>query len=514
MKLPSDMGSMALKTVPSPLQLVQVSLEHGLEDYEAIASLAGAAAELRHEVAGLVKRLTGRTVWQVSSTATGGGVAEMLPAIMRLLRDLGVHSEWAVIGSGEPAFFQLTKRIHNLIHGIGVPEFTAAERELFERVNQENACALAELIRPGDIIVVHDPQPVPLAGLLRAAAPIHAIWRCHIGLDTENAATRAAWRFLSPYLDAYQQSVFSAPEYLPEQLAGRATVIHPAIDPLGPKNRELALGETVEVLCNSGLISCPGPTVHPPYAARAQRVRHDGTLAPADSGESIGLLTRPIVTQVSRWDRLKGFLPLMRAFTALKQQAQDPGHTSDLVHRRRLDLVRLVLAGPEPSGVADDPEATGVLDEMRGAYAEIPPRIQQDIALLLLPMQSPEQNALMVNALQRASTIVVQNSLREGFGLTIAEAMWKRIPVLSNSRACGPRQQVRDGLDGRLIHDPEDEAELLRVLDEMLANWEGRLHWGRTAQRHVHDRFLVFAQLRSWATLLNDSLLDERRIPS
>jgi trehalose synthase len=114
----------------------------------------------------------------------------------------------------------------------------------------------------------------------------------------------------------------------------------------------------------------------------------------------------------------------------------------------------------------------------------------------------------MVNALQRASTIVVQNSLREGFGLTIAEAMWKRIPVLTNTHACGPRQQVRDGLDGRLVRDPEDVRELQRVLNEMLANTEGRQRWGRTAQRQVHDRFLVTAQLRNWARLVGTVMLD------
>lgn len=490
-----------MRLARSPLQLVEVSADYGLQDYEAIAHLAGAAAEFKTEAAALVKRLTGQTVWLVSSTATGGGVAEVLAPTVTLLHDLGVNTEWVVIGSREPTFFELTKRIHNLVHGTGEPDLTASDRELFERVNRENAIGLRELVRPGDILVVHDPQPLPLAGLLQEM-PLLAIWRCHIGLDSENAATRAAWGFLAPYLGAYDHAVFSAPEYIPEQLAGRATVIPPGIDPLSPKNRELALRETVEVLCNGGLIPCPSPTVHGPYPALAQRVNPDGTLSPANTRDSLGLLTRPLVTQVSRWDRLKGFLPLMRAFASLKQSAEAAHLAADPVDRRRLDLVRLVLAGPEPAGVADDPEAFGVLEEMRAAYAMLPPALQSEIALLMLPMQSPEQNALMVNALQRASTIVVQNSLREGFGLTITEAMWKRIPVLTNSRACGPRQQVRDGLDGRLVHDPEDEGELQRVLTEMLADSKGRQRWGRTAQRHVHDRFLVIAQLRSWAELL------------
>ncbi|HET6837864.1 MAG TPA: glycosyltransferase [Gemmatimonadales bacterium] len=499
-----------MKLPGSPLELVDVVSGYGLEDYEAIAHLAPAAAELRAEAAVALRRLAGRTVWMVSSTATGGGVAEMLGQLVRILRDIGVTTQWVVIGSREPAFFELTKRIHNLIHGTGDPEFTDSDRDLFELVNRENAAALRQIVRPGDVLVVHDPQPVPLGGLLREAMPLHAIWRCHIGLDFENRATRAAWAFLGPYLNAYDHAVFSAPEYIPERLAKRSTVIHPGVDPLSPKNRDLTLRETVEVLCNGGLIPYPSPTVHGLFPALAQRVGPDGTLAPAHLGDSVGLLTRPIVTQVSRWDRLKGFLPLLRAFAALKGSAA-PDPVADPVHHRRHQLVRLVLAGPEPAAVADDPEATEVLEEMIAAYRRMPRAVQNDIALLLLPMRSPVQNALIVNALQRASTIVVQNSLREGFGLTITEAMWKRIPVLSNSRACGPRQQVRDGLDGRLVRDPEDEAELQRVLNDMLGDSEARQRWGRAAQRHVHERFLVFAQLRSWARLV-DAIVTDRAV--
>jgi trehalose synthase len=415
--------------------------------------------------------------------------------------------EWVVIGSAEPAFFDLTKRIHNLIHGVGPPELGPADRALYEQVNRANAESLRELIRPGDILVVHDPQPLPLAGQLRRLLPLVTIWRCHIGLDSENPATRAAWNFLDPYLDAYDGAVFSAPEYIPRRLARRATVVFPGIDPLAAKNRELSLRQTIEIMCNGGLIPCPGPTVPGPFGGLAQRLNPDGSLSPANVAENIGLLTRPIVTQVSRWDRLKGFGPLMEGFAELKRSTYDgPG---DPAHRRRLDLVRLVLAGPEPSAIQDDPEAQAVLEELRAAYRGLHPAVQDDIALLLLPMGSLEENALLVNALQRASTIVVQNSLREGFGLTIAEAMWKRVPVLTNSRACGPRQQVRDGLDGRLIADPEDPDQLRRALDEMLLDADRLERWGQSAQRRVHDQFLVLGHLRAWGQMLS-SLLTRR----
>lgn len=329
------------------------------------------------------------------------------------------------------------------------------------------------------------------------------IWRSHIGLDVENAATRAAWEFLDPYLHAYDGAVFSAPEYIPERLAGHATIIYPGIDPLAPKNRDLSLRRTIEVLCNGGLIPCPGPTVGDRYLSPAQRVLPDGTFAPASVADSIGLLTRPLVTQVSRWDRLKGFLPLLEAFALLKRSLHDGRSTIDPAHQRHLELARLLLVGPDPSAIQDDPEAREVLDELRAVYRALPSELQADVAILLLPMHSLEENALMVNALQRASTIVVQNSLREGFGLTIAEAMWKRIPVLSNSRACGPRQQVRDGLDGCMVSDPENRVELQAALRGMLSDSARLERWGYSAQRRVHEHFLVFGQLLAWGRLLS-----------
>jgi len=472
-----------------------------LDDYAAVAHLAGAVAELRLEAEGVVSRLAGRTVWMVSSTARGGGVAEMLPPIVSLLRDLGARAEWVVIGSTEPAFFELTKRLHNLIHGTGDPELTAADRALYERVNQSNADSLSRLVAPGDLLVVHDPQPLPLALQLRDRVPLAAVWRCHIGLDAENAATRAAWTFLAPYLNAYDAAVFSAPEYIPEGLTGRASVIYPGIDPLSPKNRDLSIRQTVEVMCRGGLIACPGPTVGERYLGLAQRLLPDGVWAPAVAADDFGLLTRPIVTQVSRWDRLKGYLPLLEAFIALKRNPPADA-TLDPVHRRHLELVRLVLAGPDPAAIQDDPEARDVLEELSGVYRALPPAAQHEVAILLLPMHSLDENALMVNALQRASTIVAQNSLREGFGLTIAEAMWKRVPILSNSRACGPRQQVRDGLDGRLVTDPEDRAELRQALSDMLSDPSRLERWGHAAQRRAHDHLLVFDQLRAWGRLL------------
>jgi trehalose synthase len=337
--------------------------------------------------------------------------------------------------------------------------------------------------------------------LLKRELGLRAIWRCHIGLDEHNAATRAAWAFLQPYAEQCDQAVFSAPEYIPHYLAGRATIIHPALDPLSHKNRELHPHKLTGILCNSGLAETQAPVLTAPFPANAQRLQPDGSLGPANRPDPIGLLYRPVVAQVSRWDRLKGFRPLMEGFVRYKLRLPNGPNHSQARHTRRREIVRLVLAGPDPASVQDDPEARDVLADLAHYHRTLPEPCRRDIVLLTLPMGSRKHNALMVNALQLCSTVVVQNSLREGFGLTATEAMWKAVPVLGSS-ACGLRQQLRDGVDGRLVKNASDPDEIALVLDEMLQHPQTLERWGRNAQLRVHKEFLIFTQLSRWLRLL------------
>jgi trehalose synthase len=259
----------------------------------------------------------------------------------------------------------------------------------------------------------------------------------------------------------------------------------------------------VGILCNSGLAVDYSPVLTPPYENPAKRLLPDGTWTPPSERGDIGLLSRPIVAQISRWDRLKGFAPLLDAFVILKRR-----HRAGMpdLHRRRLEILRLVLAGPDPDSIADDPEGLEVLEELRQKYVELDPKIQWDVVLLALPMHSRKENALMVNAIQRCASFVVQNSLQEGFGLTATEAMWKRTPVVG-SHACGLRQQIRDGLDGRLVADPTDPEAIAEVLDEMLRDRATRERMGRNSQRRVYQNFLIFAQLRRWLRTLAEAAM-------
>jgi len=481
-----------------------IDVEHSwrLDDYATISHLAGPVRELRTEASLLVPPLKGRKVWMVNSTAQGGGVAEMLPRMVGILRELGVDARWVVIGTERTEFFSLTKRLHNLIHGEGEPNLTEDDRELYRKVSEEIAAELAPHVGPDDILVIHDPQPMGVGAILKRRSGVRAIWRCHIGLDEHLPATRAAWMFLRTHAEPYDFSVFSAPEYIPDYLAGRATIIQPALDPFSHKNRELSPHKLVGILCNAGFKVEHHPVLTPPFAKRAMRLKPDGRFQPIGDGEEVGLLYRPIVSQVSRWDRLKGFQPLLDGFVRLKQTLDDPDCKWSARQRQRVAILRLVLAGPDPASIQDDPEGREVLEDLCRAYREVPTALQPDIALFTLPMDSRKENALMVNALQKCSTVIVQNSLREGFGLTATEAMWKRVPVVG-TRAFGLRLQIRSGIDGILIQDPTHPDEIARRLDDILGDVRKRDVMARNAQRRVHEKFLVFTQLCQWLHCLS-----------
>lgn len=493
------------------IELVDVDLGPGLADYAAEIELAPAVAALRDAARAVLPRLSNRTVWMINSAARGGGVAEMLPRLVSLLRELGVDTRWVVITPDNPEFFALTKRLHNLLHGSGDPELGPRERTLYDATSDELAAAFIGMIGPKDLVVVHDPQPAGVGARLKRALGTRCVWRCHIGVDEDSPQTRAAWAFLRADVDAYDQTVFTAPEYIPPFLGSGAAIIPPALDPFSHKNRRLSPHKLTGVLVCGGLTASHHPTLAEPFMGAARRLEAGSGFVPALDHAGLGLLFRPVVTQISRWDRLKGFAPLLEAFVRLKREADRfAGSDRD---RERIRIVRLVLAGPDADSVRDDPEAQDVLETICRRYLTLPRELHEDIAVLQLPMVSTKENALMVNALQRCSTVVAQCSLREGFGLTVTEAMWKGIAVLGSS-ACGIRHQIEDRVHGRRVADPRDAEELAGALAEMLNQPYEREHWGARARRRVHDEFLVFAQVRRWLELLASVGQEPPRTPS
>ena len=390
-----------------------------LADYEPIIGKSQ-LDELRF----VARALKGKRVKMVNSTAMGGGVAEMLNRLVPLLDELEVKTGWEVITGGND-FFEVTKGFHNALQGADFT-FTQAARDVFLATTERNR---QRMNFDEDFVVIHDPQP---AGLVASkSSPAHWVWRCHIDLSHPHPDV---WDFLRPMVERYDAAVFSSPAFA-RRLAIPQALFYPCIDPLSEKNKDLDEAYIRSVCDNFGVDR-----------------------------------SRPIVTQISRFDRLKDPLGVIQAYKMAK---------------RYVDF-QLVLAG---GGATDDPEGAVVLKEVHEAAGDDP-----DVIILDLPPWS----ALEINALQRASTIVVQKSLKEGFGLTVTEALWKAKPTIA-SAVGGIPTQVIDKFTGALVHSIEGCAYQIRYL---LTHPEYGIQLGKNGREHVKENFLMTTNARRWVLLL------------
>jgi trehalose synthase len=390
-----------------------------LDNYQPIIG----CAEL-DELRLLAKALHGKTVKMVNSTAVGGGVAEMLNRLVPLLSELEVPTHWEVITGGSD-FFEVTKAFHNALHG-GDYGLTKAAQEIFLMYNEQNR----QRMQFGeDLVVIHDPQPAALVNA-RDREPTRWIWRCHIDLSNPNPEV---WGFLRPMVEKFDTAIFSSPSFA-RKLTIPEYLFSPCIDPLSEKNRELDESVVRKVCDDFGVDR-----------------------------------SRPIVTQVSRFDRLKDPGGVVQAYKLAKKYVD----------------CQLVLAG---GGASDDPEGAVVLQEVKEAAGDDP-----DIIILNLPPWC----ALEINALQRASTLVVQKSLREGFGLTVTEALWKGKPTIA-SAVGGIPSQVIHKLTGALVHSVEGCAYQIRYL---LTHPEFARQLGRNGHEHVKENFLMTTNVKRWLLL-------------
>ncbi len=433
--------------------------------------------------------LEGRTVWNVNSTAAGGGVAEMLWSWVGLARGLGIGMRWLTIG-GTPEFFTLTKRLHNYLHGElgdGGP-LGAEEREVFERVSRDNAESVLAQIGPQDVVFVHDPQPAGLIPHIAAGGGRTVIWRCHIGADERNELTAAGWDLLEPYVTEADAAVFSREAFVPEICEGMTTaIVPPSIDAASPKNQDMAPAQVRAILRQTGLLAPDGddgaePTFELPDESEGRVERHCEVIA----GGALPSPDVPLVVQVSRWDRLKDPVGVMRGFAEIETD----GHGA-----------HLVLAGPSLGSVSDDPEGAGVLTEVAEEWHRLPEGIRSRILLACLPMDDLDENAAIVNALQRQATIVVQKSLKEGFGLTVTEAMWKGRPVVATDTG-GIEDQIEDGVTGVLLKNPLDQTAFAAAVANLLEAPEHAEAIGRAARESVRDNFLENRHTLQYVELL------------
>lgn len=394
-----------------------------LAAYESIVG-SSVVSQLRR----LGEKLAGLRVVHVNSTREGGGVAEILEWMVPLMRDVGIDASWEVI-HGSARFFEITKAIHNGLQGKTV-DLPKKDWRIYQDENEKNAERLRPLLEEADIVVIHDPQPAPLLKLFPNRKG-KWIWRAHIDVSRP---FRPVWKVLRTYVVGYDASIFSMAEFA-QQLPIPQFLIPPSIDPLSEKNRDLEPSDL--------------------DAARAE----------------FGIdPERPLIVQISRFDRFKDPVGVIRAYRLVRKVAP----------------VQLVLAG---GGATDDPEGKAVLEDVvEEAEAD------SDIHVLLLPSAAHKT----INALQRIADIIMQKSTREGFGLTVTEGLWKGKPVIGGDVG-GIRLQVTNYETGFLVNTPEGAAHRIRFL---LHHQEQRKEMGERGREFVRENFLLTRNLRDYLTLI------------
>ena len=455
---------MPLVAPGSSLPLVGVPL--GSQPFARIhAELAPGAWEPLELACEHARALLGRrALWSISSTARGGGVAEMQRTLLPYWRDAGLDARWLVL-TATPAFFRLTKRLHNLLHGSPVRRPGLRDHELFARFGRAAGAQAAGLVSPGDVVLLHDPQTAALVTPLKRAGAV-VVWRCHVGADRLTEQVETAWSFLLPYIEQADGFIFTRRAYVPPALdPERVGLLTPAIDPCSEKNRTLAPGVARAILARSGLMRAPGQLAAAPIQRRCSVLRDaPPPLLGADR----------LVVALGRWDRLKDPVGIIHAFAR---------HVRD-------QEAFLVVAGPATGAIEDDPEGGQVLSETRAAWRRLPAAGRRRIQLATLPMADLAENALIVNALQREAAVIVKKSLQEGFGLGVTEGMWKAKPVVA-TRVGGHGDQIEHRRTGLLVDDPTDLPAFAAAIDEFLADPTLALELGGAGREQVRARYLA-----------------------
>ena len=438
--------------------------------------------------------LGGKTVWMVNSTALGGGVAQLLRTLLPYWKGAGIDVRWMVLrGSGE--FFRVTKRLHNHLQGqpgdgdvLGIEELTTLDRAALY-----HARALASLVAPGDVVVLNDPQTAAMSEPLERAGA-NVIWSCHIGIDHDNEYSWNAWRCLRPRLAGVRRFVFSRYTSLPEWLGGTETsILTPGIDPGSTKNLPMPDGAARAILQHLGL-AAGVPAVTPGYHCTGGSTA-SSPLVPRSwtaTGHRTGTGTR----WSSRWPGGTASRTRWGSWTASSSGCwRRPARTCS-------------SRAPTPGQVADDPEAEAVLASVRERWRRLPPRARARVHIACLPLTPPEENAAMVNAIQRLAAVVVKKSLQEGFGLGVTEAMWKARPVVA-SAVGGHLEQIQHRHSGLLVEDPADVGAFGDAIVELLQDPLRAARLGQTARERVRALFLNDRHFVRWVEVFGSAL--ERR---
>jgi trehalose synthase len=435
--------------------------------------------------AGVIRSwLDGRTLWNIHSAPKGGGVAELLRGVLPYALGLGVDVRWLVLHA-PPQFFLVIKRIYHAIYGgegNGQP-LGAMERRIYDDVFATALPSLCSYVKSGDIVILHDPQSLGFAPALKKMG-VTVLWRLHLGSEKSNDNTELARRFLEPYRESLAATLFLSERFAAAWGDPKARfVMQPSIDAHSTKNRFMSATEVRTVLTHAGLLSDSLTDAHKNPSC-ANPMRSQARFATGGTGLRAD---QPLVLQICRWDWMKDPVGLIREFSVFF----DGCPTSDAA---------LLIAGPELGSIADDPEGPEVLAAAMSERAKLSLAQQSRVHLALLPMNDIEDNAIIVNALQRHAQVVVQKSIAEGFGLSVTEAMWKGCGIVASAIG-GIKDQIKTGVQGLLVEPSEigafgDSIGLL-LSDESLIQT-----LGYRAHQRVADAFLTPSHLRSYAKLL------------
>ncbi|MGB2979719.1 MAG: glycosyltransferase [Candidatus Zixiibacteriota bacterium] len=395
-----------------------------LDDYSEIVG-----DEVLSSIYRKARRLSGKHILHINATYQGGGVAEILGSVVVLMNDIGIDTGWRIL-HGTPDFFAITKKFHNALQG-GAINLTEIKKHLYIRAN-EDFSVFTHIDH--DCVVIHDPQPLPLTKYYAKKQPW--VWRCHVDLSASNSAL---WDFLKKFILRYDMMIISSEKYRRKDLPVEQRIIHPAIDPLSPKNMEISEGDISKYLKKFGI--------------------------PRD---------KPLITQISRFDRWKDPEGVIQVFKLVK---------------KKIDC-RLVLCG---SMAADDPEGWMIYEKVEQKAKDL---MQNGDVILIT-----SENSILVNALQRVSAVIIQKSTREGFGLTVTEALWKGTPVVASDIG-GIPLQISDGGNGFLVEANDKKGFAQRIV-QLLKDPRLAEEMGKKGKEMVREKFLITRLVSDYLDLLN-----------
>lgn len=436
-------------------------------------------------------------VWMVSGSEHATAEAELIPSLCRLLSLAGVDSRWLVVKTDDHEALAAAKAISDRLYGAAGEEEGSLEahREAFRRISGEVAQALRSHAEPRDLVVVHGVLPAGLAEALDDPAWRRLLWTPHAGSPPTAPGTREAWEFLQPWLEPYARCLFSEQRFAPAFLRSRSAVVTPGIDPLSEKNREMRPYELIDVLRAAGLVDRPGQAQQPTFRRPVKVARGNSWKAePIPS-----LMFKPLVVQIARFDRQRGCEELMEAFHHLLKVYRERLPAMRVVDERviqELENVELVLAGPDPDDLPHDPAAQEVAKQLGERHAALPPEVARRVHILRLPVADREENAQTVNVLQRLAAVVVCNARHRGFGIPVAEALWKKTPVVA-SKAGSVSLLIRPETDGLVVDDPNDRDAVAMALLQTLGNRLRAESFGRSGHKRVVQNFLVLHSLQA-----------------